>query len=234
MNRHVPVDPATHRELRVITVRGSAYGDAAMSALTFPAEFRSLQAHYPIVFQKNAAGDFFPVALMGFREGENLFLQGSHWDASYLPMAMERQPFLIGRDGEALSVHIDLDSPRVSTAVGEPLFEAHGGTTPFLESMSALLGSLHAGMGSVPAFVEALLHHQLLESFVLDVSEGEAGTHRLAGFYTIHEERLSDLSSESLNALHRDGHLLPIYMAIASLSQFRSLIARSQRTLRYA
>lgn len=234
MSRHVPIDAASHRELRVITARGMAYGDGMMSALTFPAEFRSLQAHYPVVFQKSAVGDFLPVALLGLREGENLFLQGSHWDAEYLPMALERQPFLIGRDGERLSVHIDLDSPRISATVGERLFADHGGSTPFLERMSALLGALHEGMASVPAFMRALLDHNLLESFVLDVGEGGAAAHRLAGFYTIHEERLASLAPDAMLALHRDGHLLPIHMAIASLSQFRALIARSQRTLRHA
>jgi SapC len=234
MSRHVPIDAALHRDLRVITARGIAYGDGAMLAATFPAEFRNLQAHYPIVFQKSTAGDVFPVALLGLREGENLFLQGSHWDADYLPMAIERQPFLIGRDGGSLSVHIDLDSPRISSTVGEPLFAEHGGTSPYLERVSSLLGALHEGMASVPAFVAALLQFELLESFVLDVAGADGGTHRLAGFYTIHEERLAALAPEALFALHRDGHLLPIHMAIASLSQFRALIARSQRTLRYA
>lgn len=234
MSRHVPLDATQHRDLRVITAHGLAYGDAVMSAVTFPAEFRSLQAHYPIVFTKTALGEFLPVALLGLREGENLFLQGSYWDAHYVPMAIERQPFLIGRDGDALSVHIDLDHPRVSTTAGEALFNAHGGTTPYLERISELLGTLHEGLASVPAFVEALLRHDLLESFVLDVAEGDGGAHRLAGFYTIHEERLAQLAPEALVALHREGHLLPIHMAIASLSQFRGLIARSQRTLRHA
>jgi hypothetical protein len=234
MSRHVPLDANQHRDLRVITSRGLAYGDGATSALTFPAEFRSLQAHYPIVFSKNALGEFLPVALMGLAQGENLFLQGSYWDAHYVPMAVERQPFLIGRDGDALSVHIDLEHPRVSTTAGEPLFAAHGGTTPYLERISELLGVLHEGMASVAPFVEALLRHDLLESFVLDVGDGEGGANRLAGFYTIHEEHLAALAPEAVAALHRDGHLLPIHMAIASLSQFRALIARSQATLRHA
>lgn len=233
MTRHVPLDAELHRDLRVITARGQPYGDGTMSALAFPAEFRSLQAHYPIVFQKTAVGDFVPVALLGLSEGENLFLQGSFWDAHYIPMGIERQPFLIGRDGEALSVHIDLDHPRVSTTVGEPLFTAHGATTPYLEGMSTLLGTLHEGMASVPPFIEALLKHDLLESFVLDVGESEGDAHRLAGFYTIHEERLATLAPEALAALHRDGHLLAMHLAIASLSQFRGLIARRQRTLRH-
>jgi hypothetical protein len=234
MSRHVPLDASQHRDLRVITAHGVAYGDGLMSAVTFPAEFRSLQAHYPIVFTKTALGEFLPIALMGLRDGENLFLQGSYWDAHYVPMAIARQPFLIGRDGDALSVHIDLDHPRVSTTVGESLFTPLGGTTPFLERVSELLGTLHEGLASVPAFVEALLRHELLESFVLDVAEADGGTHRLSGFYTIHEERLAQLPPEALAALHRDGHLFAIHMAIASLSQFRALIARSQRTLRHA
>lgn len=234
MPRHVPLDSAAHRDLRIITTRGMAFGDGAMLALTFPAEFRQVQAHYPIVFQKDAEGRFLPVALMGLREGENLFLQGSHWDAHYVPMSIERQPFLIGRDAGGLSVHIDLDSPRVSTTAGEALFGAHGATTAFLERMTSLLGTLHEGMAEVPAFVDALLRHELLESFVLDVAEPDGGTHRLAGFYTIHEERLAQLAPEALVQLHRDGHLAAVYMAVASLSQFRGLIARNQRTLRHA
>ena len=234
MTRHVPLDASSHHDLRIITTRGMAFGDGAMLALTFPAEFRNLQAHYPIVFQKAPDGSFLPVALLGLREGENLFLQGSHWDAHYIPLSIERQPFLIGRDAGGLSVHIDLDSPRVSTTAGEPLFERHGGTTAFLERITGMLGALHEGMATVPVFVDALLRHDLLESFVLDVAEPDGGSHRLAGFYTIHEDRLAALDAEALGALHREGHLAAIYMAVASLSQFRGLIARNQRTLRNA
>jgi hypothetical protein len=234
MPRHAPLDPVSHRDLRIITTRGMAFGDGAMLAPTFPAEFRSLQAHYPIVFQKDAEGRFVPVALLGLREGENLFLQGTHWDAPCLPMSIERQPFLIGRDAGGLSVHIDLDSPRVSTTAGEALFEPHGGTTAFLERMTSLLGTLHEGMATVPRFIDALLQHDLLESFVLDVAEPDGGTHRLAGFYTIHEERLAALGPGAIAQLHQDGHLANVYMVLASLSQFRSLIARNQRTLRNA
>lgn len=234
MTRHVPLNPTSHRELRVITTRGAAFGDGVMSVLTFPAEFRNVQAHYPIVFQKMADGSFQAVALFGLREGENLFLQGTHWDAHYLPMAIERQPFLIGQSDEQLSIHIDLDSPRVSSSAGEPLFAAHGGTSAFLERMNTLLGQLHEGHSAAQAFIQTLLEHELLESFVLDLSLGEGEQSRFAGFYTINEDRLAALSAEALAALHGAGHLGAIYMAIASLSQFRSLIERSQRTVRHA
>lgn len=234
MANHVPLNPALHRDLRIITKRGAAYGDATMSALTFPGEFRSLQAHYPVVFQKSADGSFSPVALFGLKEGENLFLQGSHWDAHYVPLSIERHPFLIGHSASGLDVHIDLDSPRVSSTAGERLFTEHGATTPFLERMSGVLGALHQGISSVKPFVDALLSNDLLESFVLDVGGAEGTQSRLAGYYTINEERLATLDAEALGHLHRSEHLAAIYMAVASLSQFRSLIERSQRTIRHA
>ncbi len=72
----------------------------------------------------------------------------------------------------------------------------------------------------------ALLAHGLLESFVLDISLDDGTPCRLAGFHTIHEERLKALDAGALASLHAAGHLEAIYMAIASLSNFRDLIAR--------
>ena len=235
MARHAQLNNIDHRDLRVVTERGAAWGDDIMSALTFPGEFRNLQAHYPIVFQKSADGSVQPVALLGFQPGQNLFLDERGWDALYLPLAIERQPFLIGLsvEGEPM-MHIDLDHPRVGQDQGEPLFRTHGGTTEFLDRMASTLQALHEGLQAVPRFVDALLRHELLESFVLDVSLDAGAQHRLAGFYTINEERLSRLDGEVLAALHGDGHLEAIYMAIASLSRFRDLIERVRRAQGHA
>jgi SapC len=228
--RHALLNNIDHRDLRVVATRGAAWGDAEMAALTFPAEFRSVQAYYPIVFQKTADGGFQPVALFGFRQGQNLFLAGESWDAGYVPLAVERQPFLIGlsADGEPM-LHIDLAHPRVSLEQGEALFRTHGGTTDFLDRATSTLQALHEGTRATPAFIDALLRHELLESFVLDIELEDGEQHRLAGFYTLHEERLAKLDGDTLGQLQRDGHLQPIYMAIASLSHFRDLIERARR-----
>jgi len=235
MPTHVQLNNIDHRDLRVVTERGTAWGDAVMSAATFPAEFRHLQAHYPIVFQKSADGSFQPVALFGFQPGQNLFLDARGWDALYVPLAIVRQPFLIGLsvDGEPM-LHIDLDHPRVGRAHGEPLFRTHGGTTEFLDRMASTLQALHEGLQAVPVFVEALLRHDLLESFVLDITLDDGAQHRLAGFHTIDEERLARLDGEALAALHGAGHLEAIYMAVASLSRFRDLIERVRRAQGHA
>jgi hypothetical protein len=229
MTQHASLNNQHHRDLRVITRPGAAYGDDMMCAPTFPGEFRNIQAHYPIVFAKSREGLITPLAVFGFREKQNLFLQDGHWDAAYMPLMVQRVPFLIGMSGKGKVVHIDLDSPRVSRTEGEPLFDEQGVNTQFLERVSSTLGAIDEGLASTPAFVAALLEHNLLESFALDFEFGDGVKHRFAGFNTVQEERLNKLDAEALGKLQQAGHLLPIYMIVASLSKFRDLIDRAKK-----
>lgn len=231
MANHAPLNNVDHKNLRVVTTRGAAYGDAVMSALTFPAEFRDLQACYPIVFAQDGNGSYDAIALLGFEQGENLFLGPDGWDAPAIPLTVERQPFMIGRGGDELSVHIDLDSPRVRDGgiEGEALFLTYGGTSEYLERISSVLRTIHDGLAASRAFVAALVDLDLIESFVLDVELDDGSQNRLAGFYTINEDRIAQLSAEQLAGLHGKGYLQAIYMAVASLAQFRALIQRKNR-----
>jgi hypothetical protein len=229
VTQHVLLNNADHRDLRVILTPGAQYGDDVMYALTFPAEFRHVQAHYPILFAKGRDGEFNPLALFGFREKQNLFLDGDRWDASYLPLMIERQPFLIGNSANGQVIHIDLDSPRVSRTMGEPVFLENGGNSEFLERVGSILVSIHEGLAANAPFIAALTKYNLLESFVLDIEFRDGLKHRFAGFFTIQEERLNALDAGSLYELHKQGFLSAIYMVLASLANFRELIERASR-----
>ncbi|RWU13813.1 peptidase [Xanthomonas phaseoli pv. manihotis str. CIO151] len=218
-----------HRDLRVISAHGAAYGDDVMSAATFPQEFRQVQAQYPIVFHRSGERSFQPLALLGLRLGENLFLDGAHWDAPYIPLAIERQPFLIGEQPDGPMVHVDLDSPRISRTEGEPLFREHGGTTEFLDRISQVLRTLHDGLAASTGFVERALRYDLLEPFVFQATLNNGLECRLAGLYVVHEERLRALNDAALLELHRHGDLEPLYMAVASIAQLRHLLERMNR-----
>lgn len=231
MAHHAILNNVEHKNLRIVTERGAQYGDAVMSALTFPAEFRELQATYPIVFARSEDGGFNALALMGFEQGENLFLGPDGWDAHAIPLTIERQPFMIGRGGDELQVHIDLEHPRVRNGgiEGEPVFLTYGGTSEYLERITSVLRTIHEGLETARTFVAALQELELLESFVLDVELDNGNQHRLAGFWTINEERLQALPADRLERLNSAGYLQAIYMQIASLSQFRGLIERRNR-----
>lgn len=242
MPQAVLLNNIDHHDLRVITARGARYGDDTMLAPTFFREFRDLQACYPVVFQKTANGGFQPMALLGLRPDENLFLSKppldgnchvpQRWDAHYLPIAVERLPFLIGIADDEPMIHIDLDHPRVvrgDATEGEPLFLEHGGTTAFLEHMARVLRTLHDGLRDNAGFIAALLRHQLLEPFALDIRLDDRSELRLSGFHTIDEQRLRALDAAALHELSQAGYLEAAYMALASMSQLRDLIERMNR-----
>ncbi|MXV13596.1 peptidase, partial [Xanthomonas sp. LMG 8992] len=172
---------------------------------------------------------FQPLALLGLRLGENLFLDGARWDAPYVPLAIQRQPFLIGEQPDGPMVHVDLDSPRVSTTEGQLLFREHGGTTEFLDHISQVLRTLHDGLVASTAFVERALRYDLLEPFVFEATLNNGLECRLAGLYVVHEERLRALDDAALLELHRHGDLEPLYMAVASIAQLRHLLERMNR-----
>ncbi len=229
MAKPVLLNNIDHKDLHVQTGRGAHFGDNVMSALTFPSEFRDVQACYPIVFRKLGDGGFEAHALFGFQEGENLFLGLHGWEAPYVPLTIERQPFLIGVSGDELTVHVDLENPRISIVSGERVFLQHGGTSQYLEGINSTLLAIHQGLQQARGFLSALLEHQLLESFVFDIELDDGSQCSLAGFYTINEERLATLPGSVLEGLNRAGYLQAAYMVVASLSNFRALIERKNR-----
>lgn len=233
MSSHEILTSEAHRDLRVRTERSAELGDAVMSCVTVPNEFRQVQNEYPILFRLNVERDnFTALAIFGFETGENLFLDGGKWDARYRPLAMEIQPFLIGQQADSQGekqVHVDLGSSRIGQGEGIRVFDEHGRPTPFLEDIAERLGELDEGYQSSAAFFDALRRHDLLEPMTLEVTLDDGSTNRLVGFHVIDEERLRSLDEAALGDLHADGHLMPIFMAVASLSNLSALIARKNR-----
>lgn len=234
MSNHQILNSTDHADLRVHVEAGAEFGDSVMACMTVPLEFRQVQGHFPIVFRRDIeSGKVSAMALFGFENGENLFLEGGRWDAHYRPLALAIQPFLIGRpatEGGDAQVHVDLDHPRISNSgEGTRVFDETGQPTPYLEAIAQKVGDLDFGLRESAPFFAALEHYGLLEPFSLQVSLDDGSKHSLVGFHTINEARLAALDSEALHALQSAGHLLQIYMAVASLSQFAELVARKNK-----
>lgn len=235
MANHALVNPVEHKDVKIITDRSSQYGDNLWYALTFPREFRSAQAHYPIFFNKDPnTGKFMSVALFGFKEHENLFLDDNGWNASYIPVSVLRHPFLIanqtvtedGVEQKKRMLTLDMDNPRVSHVEGEPLFLPFGGNSDFLDKTASMMEALHLGAVDGQKFTQTLADLDLLEPFTLDVTLDNGNKHQMIGFYTINEEKLDALDIETIKELRDAKYLQAIYMTIASQSNIRSLIEK--------
>jgi hypothetical protein len=239
MTNIVLLNNVEHQNLKVITTRGQDYGDNDMCVPTFPREFRSLQAQYPIVFGKNSeSGEYTPLALLGLQENENLFIENGQWNARYIPLCADCKPFYIGQQTQrdltaetSCVIHVDLDSPKISEHSGLSLFKELGGNSDFLMRMSQTLGLIQEGIVEVKPFIHFLLELELLEPFSAEITLKNNQQYTLQGFYTINEEKLASLPTDALEKFHQSGFLFDIYMQIASLSQIAALIERKNNQL---
>ena len=236
MANHVLLDNVIHKDLKIIGKRSESLGDNIPSLMTFPFEYRDVQTNFPICFCKDPeTGQFYSAALFGFEEDENLFLDGDVWKAAYTPLMLERQPFFIGshndNNGEQRHIYLDLDSPRVSLTDGHPLFLEQGGTSAYLQRISSILEAIHQGQLQTQEFVELMLKYDLIESFTLNVELNDGSNNHLQGFYTINEEKLKDLDAKNIAQLIETGYLEAIFMMIASMSNFRTLIDKKNKRL---
>lgn len=234
MSNHQILNPADHAQLRIRTEAGAEWGDAVNACLAVPAEFRRLACEFPILFRFDGArNSFSALALMGFEPGENLYLAGDRWDAVCRPLAMAVQPFLIGRSREAdgpAQVHIDMEHPRVARdGNGTAVFDDAGQPSPLLQQAIEMLGALHDGYRASDDFFAACKRYDLLEPFSMDVTLNSGAMHRMVGYHLVNEEKLQSLEPAILAELSAEGHLLPLYMAIASLGNLGKLIERKNR-----
>lgn len=243
MPRFEVLDNVAHQDLRVATRFGQEFGDATGMVAAFPTEFAELQREYPIFFRRDPESrELAAVALLGFDRGENLYLQGERWNASYVPGAVAKGPFLIGfRERHDAGVpqrepviHVDLEHARIRSGEGEPVFLPHGGHTPYLQHIVTVLRGIHDGVGAGKALYAALDALDLVQPLSLDVRFDDAHGVNLTGLCGIDRERLAALDADSLHSLHRAGWLEGAYLVLASMQNLRRLIAEKQRRLREA
>jgi SapC len=235
----------THRNLRVSRLRAAGDYAAANVVSVVPREFARLLAHYPIVFTKSAeSGRFEPGVLLGFERGENLFLSGGRWDAVYVPLQIQRQPFslLSGHADPAagkparLDVALDLASPYVQpqqdpTQDGDRLFLDDGRPSDFLQGITSILSALVSGAGEAYAFTSRLAELDLLEPVQVDIDFVDGSDTKLQGLFWIAAAALKALPAAVLAEMRDRGYLEWMYFQMASVAQISSLVARKNRLI---
>jgi hypothetical protein len=226
MTNIVPLNDHAHRALRVQTGAAARYGDSQRFVPVIVGEFPHLAVHYPILLTKDQdTGAFFIGAMLGFDEGENLFLDGRGME-SYRPLNLQRGPFFTAGN----EIAIDLDSPRIDQA-GRPLFTESGEPTQYLQSIMALFRDLVPGLEVTKTFVQTLVSLKLLEPIDIDLAFDDGSRRNLTGLYTINQAALRALPEASVLDLFRRDYLHAIYLMIASLKQVPVLARHKNNAL---
>ena len=234
MANNVALDKEAHRDLKVDTRPSEAYGDNIGMVGVVPREFARLVGHYPIFLRRTPTGDAFECGVvLGFGNTENLFLTGDGWDALYVPLNIQRQPFAVfsrPEDGN-LVVTVDMDSPRLTRKGGQDLFLSDGAPSEYMKQVTGALNEMVQGarMGfEYTAKLEAL---GLIEKVHVDLKFADASTIKLDGLYSISRQKLQALPAADLAELRDLGYLEWIYIQLASLTHMNALLVRKNRIL---
>lgn len=225
----VALNSKRHAALRVRPQTGFEFAKGVHMSALMQAEMVRAAALYPIVFVEDPAIDSFrPMALLGLREGENVYvdIDGS-WLASYVPAVIRAYPFALARaagegESERFAVCIDAASDLVSLTEGARLFDAQGAPTEALEQARQWLQQIREMQLRTDVFCRALAARNLFTPFAVRARRGDE-TLEVNGCYVINEERLDGLPDAKLSELRSAGWLSSIYAHLVSLQQFERL-----------
>lgn len=237
MSKPVLVDSNTHKGIRVKYAPSIVVTPIGRNCPVIVQEFQHLAAEYPIMITKNQdTGRFVCVALFGFEEDENLFIENSRWQSAYIPLNIQRQPFMIGTQKndtgeEGHVVLLDEADERVQSSEGEVLFNERGFPTPFMDKITSILRALQVGMELNEKFVDRMLELDLVSPATFEIKFDNGETREVRGLYTINQDRLRALDQTVAAELHQAGFLEAAYMMLASLGQVQKLIDRKNRAL---
>src|SRR4051812_5328478 len=205
-----PINFEQHKSLGYVEKYSSENGHQLGAVMILPNEFAKVQREYPILFRKDSeTGRFLPVALLGFEEDENLFLNDNSWSTRYIPLAVKQGPFLIGlQQHEAeqrLAIYADLNDSRIQQNAAPALFNANGTASTTLNEIRDILSARHEGSERLEPMVEAFLKYDLLEPVRLEIDLANGTTANFDAGYTVHIEKLIALANDAVAELHKTG-----------------------------
>ncbi|MDC0603016.1 SapC family protein [Aliiglaciecola sp.] len=235
MSKLVALNPLRHRQLKVDTQKAEEYGADLHMIPVVVNEFAKLVAQFPILFTKNAdTGQFSCVALTGFEEGENLFWNDAQFDSVYIPLTVRRQPFFVSQDEQAEQDYvmcINEQSRCVSKTQGQSLFDENGQATDYLAQAQNCLSQLVAGEQQTHDYIHTLSELNVLVPLSLEFTFVDGQSRKIQGLYSIDEDKIKQLSGDTLESLNQSGVLQLIYTQLASLAHIYVLLNQKNKRL---
>jgi hypothetical protein len=233
--RPVPLNRTEHKDLRLKSVPNTKFAMSAHSVPLTGAEFAVAARDLPIVFAGNSAVDAGPVALLGLRQDENLYVDadGQWAPNTYIPAFVRRYPFVLaekpdGQEGDDLTVFLDERYEGFNTAEGERLFKEDGTDTDLLTNAVKFLGEFQQNVGRTRWFMQQLNKHDLLISRNVRLQKAgrdgsEARSINLNGLFVIDEEKVRSLDEKTAHEFAREGVFGWIYAHLMSLNNLDRL-----------
>lgn len=220
---------ATHGDLSIKATGEFGFARQLNSVPLLASEIPQAAAEYPVVFA--GEGDqVVPVAVLGLRERENLFVDAAgQWTGRYVPAFLRRYPFVFSTvdQGNTLTLCVDETYAGCNRDNrGERLFDADGEQTRYLKSTLDFLKQYQIQFERTRAFCGRLKQLDLLEPMAAEFTLPDGGRRSLGGFLAVKREKLRALSAESLQQLALTDELELAYVQQQSMQHFARILER--------
>ncbi len=221
----VPLDAKKHNELSLKKNFGFKFTQGVNAVPVNMVEMTQICCYYPIAFSPDQNAT--PVAILGLRDNENLFLNDENeWlSGSYIPAYVRRYPFIFSEvpNSEQLTLCID-DTKDIVEKNGEQKFFNEDGK-PSQLSVNALefCKSYHAAAQETIKFGKALSELGLLTQKEVQINVSGNRRINFSGFQIIDEKKFAALDDAAFAQLRKDGWLPFIYAHLISGSQWQRL-----------
>jgi len=219
-----------HREWSIKSENSYGFARGLNSVPLTAIEFPKAAAEYPIVFV-SAGEEVVPVAVMGVRDGENLFLDSDgKLDAGYVPAFLRRYPFVFSasEDGSTFTLCIDETFEGFNQdGRGERLSDGEGEQTRYLGGGLGFLQEYQAHFAATRRFCKKLQELELLEPVGAQFRLKDGQTGALTGFMVIQRRKLQEITGEKLEELSRTGELELAYVHLQSIQNLARMLRRA-------
>ena len=227
------VDRQIHRQTRLkLQANGFNFASVTNSVPITSFEFSQACQEYPIVFAMDELGGGVPLALLGLRDAENLFIgKEGQWDGYYIPAFVRRYPFIL-QNGAAkgeFTLLIDTEAEGFNAPDGEMLFNEDGSNSAMLNTAMEMMNQFNSAADVTAGFVRKLRELDLLTPRTINVTTAQGQSFGMTGFSAVDEAKLATLSDADLLSLTRSGYLFGIYAHLISLSNIQKLMLRVDR-----
>lgn len=201
--------------------------------LTAP-EFGAAAASYPIIF---AGDERTPLAVMGIRSGENLFVEnGSFAQDYYMPAFARRYPFVLAGDSEndRFVVCVDEKATCVTNKKPQQKFFDGDDTSQFTKEAFQFLQNFERDRQATSKMVETFKELDLFEpkemNFQGNNPDGTpAERQKIADYFAVSEEKLKALPEAKLAEFAKNGYLAVAYAHLISLGNWQRLVNMTLR-----
>lgn len=193
-------------------------------------EFAAAHRFFPIVFSTGETPT--PLALLGLKEGENLYLNedGSWRDGAYVPAFIRRYPFLLARvspDSSDLSLCFDETCDEVGPDHEQKFFQ-DGEQTDLTKNVLKFCEEYEKSIARTQGFIEELKKAELLMDG--EVSIQAPGADRPSvyrGFKMVNEQKVKDMRGDQARKFVQNGALALVYAHLFSMQIIREHFARA-------